>query len=487
MHHNNNAAKIRMDLLIRVAHEFMRGRLDETARRIPFEMRPKEMRATRCCVYKDRAVIKYRTMAAMGISPESETDELTSTNSYARDAIAREKPDETQPTLSVIDIACSACVESRFLVTNACRGCMAHPCSVNCPKKCIDISKGKAEIDPESCINCGKCVSNCPYSAIIRLPVPCEDACSVSAIHKDHAGRAVFDREKCVSCGHCMTACPFGAIVETSQMIDVLKALQSGTPVIGMLAPAFIGQFPQTIEKLAGGMKKLGFNMTAEVAVGADMTAEEEAKEYIERREEGADFMTTSCCPAYVGVVEKHLPDLKPFVSHTPSPMVLLGRHMREEFPDAKTVFIGPCSAKREEAKGEDSIDFVLTFEELGALFVAADILLADCDDEKLYEMPSSGGRGFAVAGGVTGALKDIMTDEQLEDLTPEAIDGVTPQVVKKLSNMHKRKQAFSFLEVMMCEGGCVAGPGNVTPANKCAAQVKKFCSSAEKAPKLTE
>ena len=115
------------------------------------------------------------------------------------------------------------------------------------------------------------CINACPYNAIVRLIVPCEQACPIGAISKGENGTATIDFEKCISCGKCVAACPFGAVNEKSHMIDVLKNIRDGKKVIAMFAPAIAGQFPGTIFQLKSAMLKAGFYDVYEVAQGADM------------------------------------------------------------------------------------------------------------------------------------------------------------------------------------------------------------------------
>ena len=214
----NNANQMRTRILVKIVEKFLQGRFAD-ADRIPLELRPKGGEVSRCCIYKDRAILKYRCMASMGFAPEDETDELTSLKEYGERALARSE--HAVNKLSVITDACSGCIRSRYLVTDACRGCFAKPCQVNCPKQAITIVNGRSTIDPDKCISCGRCQEVCPYHAVIRVPIPCEEACPVGAISKDESGKEHIDPEKCILCGKCLQSCPFGAVVEMSQMVDL--------------------------------------------------------------------------------------------------------------------------------------------------------------------------------------------------------------------------------------------------------------------------
>ena len=164
---------------------------------------------SRCCIYKDRAILRERLRAAMGFRLEDETDDSIPLRTYAEEALERKEPN--WPILTVCDIACQGCMRARYYVTDACQGCVARSCIGSCRFGAISFSRGRSTIDPEKCRNCGMCMDACPYHAIVRLNVPCEAACPVRAIHKGNKGRAEIDFEKCTSCGRCMRACPFGA------------------------------------------------------------------------------------------------------------------------------------------------------------------------------------------------------------------------------------------------------------------------------------
>lgn len=473
--YDNQAKRIRREVLSRVAKAFASDRPQEVINRIPAEMRPKDGDSSRCCIYKDREVLKYRIMAALGFGVEDEKDELTPLRDYLNDALQREKI--TNTGLTVIDIACSACLSSRYLVTNACRGCLGRPCQTNCPKEAIDVTGGRAVIDPDLCVNCGLCLKACPYKAIVRTPVPCEESCPVNAVSKDDAGREVIDHDRCIVCGQCIRACPFAAIEERSQMIDVFKTLRNGRKTVALLAPAVIGQFRGDLGQITAALVQAGFSQVEEVAAGADETARREAAEWRERMNEGAPFMTTSCCPAYVGAVNKHLPELKPFVSHTPSPMAVSARMAKEASPDAVIVFAGPCIAKREEALKNPDIDYVLTFEELDAILDASGIDVQKCGPAPLQRPAQAGGRGFPVSGGVTGAIRSHLAADAAE-LKPVCFNGLDGKALARLQLAAARGCDGNFIEVMCCEGGCMNGPGVLSNPVVAGRQLATFLSA---------
>ena len=470
MNYDNNANRIRKQLLIRIARLALQDRLLDEIDRLPAKLFPRHKSGLRCCVYKDRAITKYRLMAILGHAIENESDELKPLRQYAQEALNRDKI--ANPILTVLDEACSACLKARHFVTNVCRGCVARPCVINCPKDAIQIVDGQARIDSDECVDCGKCLKVCPYHAIVHVPIPCENACPVDAISKDEYGREHIDYDKCIFCGKCMTACPFGAIMERSQIIDVITKIKQGKNVIAMLAPAMAGQFPEDFRKVAAAVKKIGFTQVVEVAFGAERTAEHEAQELAHAIKSDQKFMTSSCCPAYVQAMKKHMPEIAPFVSTTPTPMHYAAEWVRQEHADAVTVFIGPCVAKREEALHDSTVDHVLTTEELGALLVAADIEIADCEPLAFARPANAEARGFAVLGGVTNAVLAQGTTDAVKATT---IDGLDKKSIRLLQCYAKGKCDFNFIEVMCCEGGCVGGPCNISTTKSAGRRVTDF------------
>jgi [FeFe] hydrogenase (group B1/B3) len=458
MFYDNHANRLRKEILLRVARAFFTEQPEETLNRIPLEMRPKRGESSRCCIYKDRAVLKYRCMAALGFSVENETDELKPISAYYSEALDRKEP--VAPVLTVLDVACSACVTSRYSATDACRGCIARSCESACPKDAIEFHDGQARLNPDKCVNCGLCMKACPYHAIIRIPIPCEEACPVGAITKNETtGREVIDHDQCIYCGKCLRECPFAAISDMSQMVDVLRRLKDGN-TIAMLAPSITGQLPGTLPQLMTALKQLGFADVVEVAEGADETTRHESAEWAEKISAGERFMTTSCCPAYIETVEKHLPEMAPYVSDTPTPMAFSAAKARRENPKATTVFIGPCIAKRVEAAKNPDVDFVLTFEELGAMLVGARIEILECEETALKASIHREGRGFAASGGVTAAVQAIAPGNAAMESVQ--VDGIERKTLGQMRVWANKSCPGNFVEVMSCTGGCIAGPGTI-------------------------
>ncbi len=456
---DNESAYIRRDLSARLLSLFFVVYLFEEVDALAVKLYPKEKRSMRCCIYKDRAMIRYRIMALLGISIEDRDDETRMLSSFAEEALARETVSE--PVLTFLDMACSSCDSGRYHVTELCQGCVARPCINSCPKDCITMKDGRSVIDADECIKCGKCEKVCPYNTILYLPVPCEEKCPVDAISKNFdTGREEIDYDKCIYCGKCTRTCPFGAVMERSQILDVAKHLVNPEQeIIAMVAPSIVGQFPGSVEQLNGALVNLGFSSVYEVANGADQTAKAEAAELKEKIEEGQDILGTSCCPAYTEAVEKHVPDFHSKVSHTPTPMAFTAGDVRVDAPNAKTVFIGPCVAKRYEGIKNDDVDYVLTYEELGSFFMAKGIGVEQSNSLPFETDESSAqARRFAVSSGVAGA---VISYAEGITVKPMVIDGLDKKGIRQLKKVAKSgAKDVNLLEVMSCEGGCLYGPG---------------------------
>jgi [FeFe] hydrogenase (group B1/B3) len=475
---NNNAAQIKREILVRIAKLQLQGKLEEGVHYIPREMAPKGSEPLGCCVYHDREILRMRVMARLGCSVEEYDDEKKLAE-YAKEALDRETP--TWPMLTVLDEACNACVKSHYMVTNACQACLARPCMTNCGKKAITIQHGRAHIEVEKCVNCGLCMQNCPYHAIIKIPVPCEEACPVGAISKDENGKERIDYHKCIFCGNCMRECPFGAMMDKSQLVDVIKHIMAGKKVVAMYAPAIAAQFRAAPGQLETALVKSGFSRVWEVAIGADITADKEAHEFEERMEEGHKMMTTSCCPAYVRAVKKHVPELEPCISDTRSPMHYTGELAKKADPDCITVFVGPCLAKRREGLDDEFIDYVLSIEEIGALFMAKEIDIAQETAAPGTIIPTASGRNFAVSGGVAESVRIRLKDPS--KLRPAVINGLSKAGMKQLTQYGKIQtgevpctdECPNLIEVMACEGGCISGPCVITNPKIATIQLKKY------------
>ena len=435
----------RREVLRRIARYAWNDCLPEHVYDILYEVVTDETPRVRCCVHKERAVLKNRIQMALwqplGLNIINASKEAL-TGKY----------DKSLPVVDVLPNACDACPIEKYYVTDVCRHCISHKCMNNCPKHAISIQNNRAFINRDICIECGRCAKSCPYGAIIEINRPCMTACALDAISAGPDKRTVIDYNKCVHCGNCRTACPFGAIDERSMLMPLLAALKQKKKVIAMLAPSFVGQFGMkvTFGQLVGGLRKLGFFKVAEVAVGADITTLHEAEEFLEKVPKEIDFLTSSCCPAFVDLVKKHFPEYDDNISKTTSPMVSCARYLKDKYPDALTCFIGPCIAKKAETIAHpESMDFTLTFEELQCLLDGVGIDLNDSDAPEVQSEAAAGGIGFPLLRGVQSSMKEVLPEDLQKNCRLEYAEGVTRVLVTKFAAATGKKTSLENPEAV--------------------------------------
>ena len=468
---------IRKKVFTEVARLAYSGQDYTMAEDLPFVIVPGDQPLHRESIFLERAIAGERVLLAMGLSVRSVQTRSLITEGMDHAAIAQQYYEP--PLINIIPYACHACPTNQYRVTESCQNCLAASCQQVCPRDAISFVNGKSRIDSSKCIRCGKCAAACSYHAIIHLERPCQAACGMDAIGMDEHGRATINQEKCVSCGQCLVSCPFGAIVDKGQIYQVVRSIMNGDKVIAIMAPAFVRQFGKdvTVPKLVAGLKKLGFAHVVEVAIGADICAVEEARDFVENVPEHQSFMATSCCPAWHAMVHKLFPAQAKNISMTLTPMVYTARMVKKEEPDAKIVFVGPCAAKKLEAIRENirsDVDFVLTFEELQGMFEAKEIDFAALeDDPDIRNAGTAAGRGFAVAGGVAQAVVDII-HEQHPDMEIKVANAEGLRDCRKMMTMAKAGKYNGYLlEGMACPGGCIAGAGTMLSLDQAAKAVE--------------
>ena len=432
------------------------GTLDQHLLDIPKTIVPGREPTMRCCVYKERAILAERVKLAMGGDPENPN------------------------VIEALDIACDECPAGGSTVSEDCRGCLAHRCEDVCPRGAIRFdAHQKAIINKEKCVNCGRCASVCPYSAIKNHKRPCENACKVGAISMNERRDATIDNDKCIACGACVYQCPFGALSEKSYILDVIRLLKESAEtnafrVYAAVAPSISSQFTYAkLGQVITGIKTLGFHTVVETALGADMVAFKEARELVEK-----GLLTSSCCPAFVRYIETAFPALLPYVSHNLSPMAEIGRAIKHGDPTAKVVFIGPCTAKKAELRRPGVapyVDSVITFEELQALFDSRELELSTLHEDVL-DNASYYGRIFARSGGLSDAAAEALREQGEEAFTvqPVVCDGIE-ECKKALLKLSRKVQNGNFIEGMACVGGCIGGAGCLTHGEKNRAEVDKY------------
>lgn len=465
-------------VIAKTAFEYEEGNFYDLIEAIPFEL-VGESAKYRESIYRERAIVRERVRLAMGMSIRPENKAVHLTHGMENSNID-EKYYEP-PLMQVIPSACNACEAGKYVVSNLCKGCVAHPCRQVCPRGAIDVVDGKSVINQEKCIKCGKCKEICPYDAIGKLERPCERACGVNAIVSDEQGRAMIDNDKCLSCGMCMVNCPFGAISDKSQIFQLCQAIRKGKKVVAALAPAFVGQFGADVtpKQFKKALMELGFANVYEVALGADIGAMAEARQYAQKVLTGElPFLLTSCCPSWAMLAKKQFPDLIDSVSNELTPMVATARSIKKKDPEAHVVFIGPCAAKKLEASRRhvrSDVDFVITFEELWGMFDAKGIVPSEMEGDTSFHDATAAGRGYAVAGGVANAIEECVKEYYTETpMKVEHAEGLAE--CKKLLLLAKAgKLNGCLIEGMGCPGGCMGGAGTNIPLNKAKAELKKY------------
>ncbi|MCQ2534256.1 MAG: 4Fe-4S dicluster domain-containing protein [Clostridia bacterium] len=453
---DTNVQHLKYKVLREVARLSWADELLENILDIPNRIITDKKPTVRCCVYKEKAIVAERVKIAMSgnkLNPN---------------------------VIEVIETACDECPMGGYEVTNACRGCLAHRCMDACKFGAISFDKNHvACIDKSKCKECGACAKVCPYTAIISRRRPCENACKIKAISMNEEKAAAIDNSKCIACGACVYQCPFGAIMDKSYIIDaidIIKKSESNTKykVYAVVAPSISSQFRYAkLGQVITGLKELGFHTVVEAALGADMVADSESKELVEK-----GFLTSSCCPAFVQYIEKNFPELLPHVSHNLSPMATIAKYLKDNDKGCKVIFIGPCTAKKAEVQKESVkpyVDVAMTFEELQAMFDSKDIDISTLS-ESFLENASYFGRIFARSGGLADAVAQGIrehgdTEFELKACSCDGIEECKIALMKKSKNVLDA----NFIEGMACVGGCIGGAGCLTHGDRNKSEVDKY------------
>ncbi len=302
----------------------------------------------------------------------------------------------------------------------------------------------------------------------------CLKRCPFGALRIDKEG-VVADPELCLGCERCIEGCAAEKLTASTDIIPALKAVRSsGSLVYAMIAPAFLGQFSGEVTpgKLRSALKEVGFDGMLEVALFADILTLKEALEFDKNINDINDYQLTSCCcPMWIGMIRKIYHQLIPHMPGSVSPMVACARVVKALHPDALTVFIGPCLAKKAEAREKDlagAVDYVLTFQEVKNIFDALGID-PEAMEESEKDHSSKAGRIYARKGGVSEAVENtvraVSPDKKIEIRTKQA-DGV-PACKKMIQDILAGNIDANFYEGMGCVGGCVGGPRAVLGAEQ--------------------
>ncbi|HHT56256.1 [Fe-Fe] hydrogenase large subunit C-terminal domain-containing protein [Herbinix luporum] len=314
----------------------------------------------------------------------------------------------------------------------------------------------------------------------------CVKVCPFHAIFPDESGQLQVDEAACAGCSYCIQECRAKRLTASKDAISVLRALRSHKGLsYALIAPAFLGQFKDvTPGKLRTAFKKIGFDGMLEVALFADILTLKEALEFDRNINTKEDFQLTSCCcPVWIAWIKNIYNDLIPHVPPSVSPMIASGRAVKTLYPDALTVFVGPCLAKKAEARDKDiagAIDYVLTFQEVQDIFNIMEIDPAKMEESE-KDHSSRAGRIYAHTGGVSEAVK--LTLERINPNREITLQTQKADGVKACRDLIKDilagKTTANFYEGMGCEGGCVGGPKALIPHKEGRKNVEEYGKAA--------
>lgn len=328
-----------------------------------------------------------------------------------------------------------------------------------------------------ACAACGGLPGHCPGKAFID--------CLFENVASDAKGGWEY-RPRTERCRERIDPVKVAPILASKDLMDVLAKLRDAEgPAYALVAPAFLSQFKDIDDgQLRTVFKRLGFAGMVEVSLFADILTLKEALEFDAKIQDEKDYVLTSCCcPVWIQMIRKLYPDLLAKVPGSVSPMVACGRVVKRLVKGAVTVFVGPCLAKKAEAREpdiRDAIDHVLTFKEVADLFDAAQVRADDIPPD-LREHSSVAGRIYAVSKGVSEAvaltLDRIRPDKPIRVRAVQA-DGV-PECRRLLDELVAGKTAANFLEGMGCAGGCVGGPRSLIDRGVATAKVRDYAKQA--------
>jgi iron only hydrogenase large subunit-like protein/nitrogen-specific signal transduction histidine kinase len=292
---------------------------------------------------------------------------------------------------------------------------------------------------PDLCKRCYSCVRECPAIAI-----------------RVEGGQAVVISERCIACGHCVTVCSQHAKQTLSDIDYIFDELIPSGKAIAIVAPSFPASFPDDYSKFPTAVRKLGFTKVCETAFGADLVSKMYQKE-IENNT--AKPIISSPCPAVYTFIEKYHTELLPNLAKIVSPMVAMGRYVKEKFGnDKKVVFIGPCIAKKNEYRDEnvgDAIDAVLTFDELKEMLKRKNIDFHGLEKSELDPPYSGMGKSYPLVGGL---LKTASIQRDILEKDVIVVEG-KDKVSKILDEISNNNINVKFIDILFCEG-CINGPG---------------------------
>lgn len=282
-----------------------------------------------------------------------------------------------------------------------------------------------------NCKNCYKCIRNCPVKAI-----------------RFSGDQAHIIADECILCGRCFVVCPQNAKEIVSEVEKVKVMIQSGEPVIASMAPSFIANYDGVgIDAMREGLQKLGFADVEETAIGATIVKTDYERLVHEKQK---PVIISSACASVNLLIQKHYPEMIKYLADTLSPMQAHCHDIKRRNPEAKTVFIGPCVAKKDEAQRYPGIvDAALTFEELTEWLEKENIQL----EKKMDSNPESLARIFPTVAGILRTMKDRNPEYEYV-----AVDGIE-NCIAALEDVAAGHVSNCFMEMSACKGSCVNGP----------------------------
>ncbi|MGH4124492.1 MAG: [Fe-Fe] hydrogenase large subunit C-terminal domain-containing protein [Clostridium sp.] len=289
------------------------------------------------------------------------------------------------------------------------------------------------------CKNCYKCLRSCPVKAI-----------------KFENEQATIDEQRCIECGHCLTICPQNAREIKSDVEVVKLAINSGKKIIASLAPSFAGYFDVEQGRVVAALKKLGFSIIEETAVGAEIVADLYNDYIVENKR---DVYITTACPSANYLVEKYFKEIIPYLMPIVSPMIAHGKLLKDKFgEDSFIVFIGPCLAKKSEFEyflKDNVINAVLTFDELNSWITEAGIEIHELEEENFNINPYSKGQGFPMGGGIIEAMGSELKQRSLSVITVSGME----ECIEVFNSIKNGDLKDVLIEASACKGSCIGGP----------------------------
>ncbi len=286
------------------------------------------------------------------------------------------------------------------------------------------------QLKTSNCRNCYKCIRHCPVKSI-----------------KFSGNQAHILQNDCILCGTCYVVCPQNAKQIKNDVDRVKNAIADGKKVIASLAPSFAANYGVGLTAMTNALKKLGFHSAEETSIGAEIVKKQYEKILAEGK---ADVLISSCCHTVNTLIQKYYPDQLAHLAHVLSPMQAHCKRLKEENPDAYTVFIGPCISKKEEAdKYREHVDTVLTYGELSDWLKSEGIAIENCPDENEHNRSAL----FPTTGGIIRSM-----DTEGLPYSFITVDGME-NCMKTLEDIRSGDIKGCFVEMSACAGSCIGGP----------------------------